>query len=216
MSFPIDITIPAAGNNPSNDQPKMLQNNINTNGYLTVDHVDPGATQNGIHKQSSYLSQATITTLVNPVITPNVSNGIAYVHNNTAAPANFTNAGSTFSNEYYYFNGAGANQSTYPLNLVRAYALITTPNTITNGFNITGVVKGSVGIYAVSFSQPASGTNYGVLITPIRPTGSNTVVIPTVTLQNVSAIQITFLGISPSSSAGLVDPTAFTVAILGV
>jgi hypothetical protein len=208
MSFPINTTIPAAGNSPSNDQPLMLQNNININSYVSVDHIVPGATLNGFHGQSSYVAQPTITTLANGTNFQN-SSGIAYV--------NSTNVGgATFVNDYYYFNGNGINQSTYPLNSIRAYALITTPTTITNGFNVTLVVKGGVGIYAVAFSQPASGTNYGVLVTAIRPTGSNTVVIPTVTLQNAGSIQITFVGVAPSIAAALIDPTAFTVAILGV
>jgi len=50
MSFPINTTIPAASHYPGNDQPGMQQNFLNINGFLGVDHVSPGATNDGYHK----------------------------------------------------------------------------------------------------------------------------------------------------------------------
>jgi hypothetical protein len=49
MSFPINTNIPAAGNDPADDQPLMQQNYANINSFLAVDHVEAGAVNNGYH-----------------------------------------------------------------------------------------------------------------------------------------------------------------------
>lgn len=49
--FPFDTTIPAANNDPSADQPIMLQNNISTAGIIAVDHIGFGVANGGTHKQ---------------------------------------------------------------------------------------------------------------------------------------------------------------------
>lgn len=54
MSFPIDVTVPGANNFPGDDQPLMQANFTNINGFLSVDHVNPGAVNNGFHKQVTF------------------------------------------------------------------------------------------------------------------------------------------------------------------
>lgn len=54
MSYPIDTTIPAANNFPGDDQPKIQANFASINGYLSVDHVNPGDTNNGFHKKVTF------------------------------------------------------------------------------------------------------------------------------------------------------------------
>jgi hypothetical protein len=49
MSFTFYNTIPAGPNNPSADQPLMLQNNIATEALIGVDHVSFNATPGGYH-----------------------------------------------------------------------------------------------------------------------------------------------------------------------
>lgn len=58
MSFPIDITIPNAPNDPADDQPKIKDNFANINSFLSVDHISPGAVNNGKHLQVQLISQA--------------------------------------------------------------------------------------------------------------------------------------------------------------
>lgn len=58
MSFPINVNVPNGPNNPSDDQPEMKTNYANISGFLSVDHVNPGATFNGIHKQVHLINQA--------------------------------------------------------------------------------------------------------------------------------------------------------------
>lgn len=61
MSFPIDITIPNAPNDPADDQPLMKQNFVNIDGFLSVDHIDPGSSNNGKHLQTQLIAQAPTT-----------------------------------------------------------------------------------------------------------------------------------------------------------
>lgn len=51
MTFPIDTTIPNAPNDPADDQPKMKSNFSNISSFVSVDHIAPGLTNNGKHKQ---------------------------------------------------------------------------------------------------------------------------------------------------------------------
>lgn len=63
MSFTFNDAIPAAPNNPSADQPDMLQNNISTNAILDVDHITFNTANGGKHKY------VRIPTPVAPVVT---------------------------------------------------------------------------------------------------------------------------------------------------
>ena len=74
MTFPINVGIPSTNNDPADDQPLMQQNFSNINGYVQVDHTNPGAAVGaGYHKQSTY------TTLPSkPYVTPFGNNGAAY------------------------------------------------------------------------------------------------------------------------------------------
>lgn len=58
MSFPINTQIPNAPNDPADDQPEMKKNFVNINSFLKVDHVDPGAANNGYHKQIHMSNQS--------------------------------------------------------------------------------------------------------------------------------------------------------------
>lgn len=58
MTFPINVNIPNAPNDPADDQPIMKQNFANISGYLAVDHVAAGTINAGIHKQVHLINQA--------------------------------------------------------------------------------------------------------------------------------------------------------------
>lgn len=51
MSYPIDTSIPAANNDPADDQPIMKDNYSNISNFLSVDHIAPGTANNGYHSQ---------------------------------------------------------------------------------------------------------------------------------------------------------------------
>ena len=69
MSFPINTTIPATGNNPSVDQQPMQTNFANINSYLSIDHTTPGTNPgDGQHNQVTFhLNQAA----------PSIANGVS-------------------------------------------------------------------------------------------------------------------------------------------
>jgi hypothetical protein len=54
MTFPINTSIPAAGNNPSVDQPGIQANFANISGFLAVDHRAPGSSNAGQHNQVTF------------------------------------------------------------------------------------------------------------------------------------------------------------------
>ncbi len=58
MTFPINVNVPNAPNNPADDQPIMKQNYGNIAGFLAVDHVAPGVVNDGIHKQVRMTNQS--------------------------------------------------------------------------------------------------------------------------------------------------------------
>lgn len=68
MSFTFNSGIPASGNNPSSDQPIMLQNNVASEGIIAVDHIGYNASGGGQHKQVTFNSNNTPSTF--PVSPP--------------------------------------------------------------------------------------------------------------------------------------------------
>jgi hypothetical protein len=74
MTFPINTTIPAAGNDPSIDQQPMQTNFANINSYLGVDHTTPGTNPgDGQHNQVTFhLNQAA----------PSIANGVSGLFSN--------------------------------------------------------------------------------------------------------------------------------------
>lgn len=56
--FTFDTTVPASGNNPSQDQPVMLNNNVATNGIIATDHVTFNANNGGQHKAITFNQDA--------------------------------------------------------------------------------------------------------------------------------------------------------------
>jgi len=58
--FPFNTGIPASGDNPSVDQPLMLQNNVSTNAILAVDHNTFNVNQGGYHQDIHMVPQMSI------------------------------------------------------------------------------------------------------------------------------------------------------------
>lgn len=159
-SFTFDDGIPAANNNPSNDQPKMLQNNISTKALIAVDHVTFDSTgsggagaSGGQHLKVTYNDKFAPGAQTDPI-------SISYTKNGTASP---------FADLYFKNQNA-----TYLLNGLRAFCVFTATTTagaqtILNGINVTSVVKSiapGVTIYTINLTTNAtSGTNFIPIIT---------------------------------------------------
>lgn len=79
MSFPIFTSIPGANNDPADDQPLMQSNFANIFGFLDVDHITPGATNDGYHQQIHLLNQsAPGLGTANGVLYANAIGGVSY------------------------------------------------------------------------------------------------------------------------------------------
>jgi hypothetical protein len=53
-NFTFDTLIPASGNNPSNDQPRMQINNVSTAALIAFDHIGFNVNNGGQHKQITF------------------------------------------------------------------------------------------------------------------------------------------------------------------
>lgn len=134
MSYPIDGTIPAANNNPAADQPLMQANFLNTKNYLSVDHITPGATGDGFHKQVTYFTENI------PGGTPVDPASIAFTANAAALPTTRGSASTVAQN--FFKNASGI----FPLSAIRAFGVFKAPTTtsvvnILNGFNVGATVS---------------------------------------------------------------------------
>ncbi len=112
-TFPINTSIPAAGNDPADDQPEMQSNFANISGYLQVDHTNPNATGAGQHDQVTFNSN-NVPSVPTALVGGNYQ-GITFT--NTVGAGNvdhlFHYAGTATSSSNQYV--ANANGSTYML-----------------------------------------------------------------------------------------------------
>ncbi len=149
-TFPFDDSIPAANNNPSADQSKMLINNDSTKKILAVDHITFQAQNGGTHQQVTYIDKFPAGPQVDPV-------SVAYTKSGTAntAPQNF------FRNS----------QGDFQLSAIRAWALcycgiggvVTIPNS--QSVNVASVTRASVGVYNVTLTANAVNTiDFAILL----------------------------------------------------
>lgn len=149
MSFPFNFNIPAAGNNPSDDQPDMLQNNQSSNSMWNVDHVSYNNNAGGKHKQVTFNTQNVAGAQVDPesiIYTNNVSQSLPNVSGNAS------------SNSQLFFRNQ---DEIFPLNFIRAAALFTTVGNVStpvinnlNGFNISSI-SSVLGTYTVTLDTNA-------------------------------------------------------------
>lgn len=79
MTFIFNDGIPAAGNNPSNDQPIMLSNNVANAAIWEVDHIGFNTNGGGLHEQVTFLANQTAPGLPSGSVAAlysNLNNGI--------------------------------------------------------------------------------------------------------------------------------------------
>lgn len=98
MGIPYSPTIPAAGNNPSDDQPLMQQNYQNLQTLINVDHIDFADASYGKHNKTSYIAQTVAPTVASGEITffSQTSGGVTnvyYKHDTDATVYQLTNGG---------------------------------------------------------------------------------------------------------------------------
>lgn len=154
MSISYNNNIPAAPNNPSNDQPLMRDNTNAINSILDIDHItfNSGAGENsGQHRQVVF-NKTSVGANV-----PGVQSGV-----NSAL---YTDAGAADATkpQLYWRNS----NDIFPISALRAFVTFTTtaanPVTIITSFNITSVTFSGGAVYVVTV-DPTAITGTGVCI----------------------------------------------------
>lgn len=158
MSFTFSTTIPAAANNPSVDQPDMLQNNVATNGIIAIDHITFNALGGGQHKQVTFNGKNIPAAQTDPQST-------LYTNNITVATGNNTTSASTVANMFF------RNQSAiFPISMIRAFGAFDAAGNPLNSWNMS-CTRTSEGKYDITLATTAvTGVNFLVLLSN---TGSN-------------------------------------------
>lgn len=124
MSFTFNSNIPAADNNPSDDQPEMLQNNQTHVAIWNVDHISFNNNDAGKHKQVTFQGEY-------PAGSPTNPESVSYTD---------VQSGSAFTNSQMYFRNQ---DSPYLLNCVRAFGSVTTfPFNLDNSYNVASASGG--------------------------------------------------------------------------
>lgn len=137
MSFTYNSSIPAANNNPSDDQPIMQQNAFAISNFVNVDHVSFNNANCGKHLQVTFNSKNTPGAQTDPQSVIYTANGLA-----------------TTISQLKYVNQSG----TFPLSTLRAYAYFSAGTLFlntTNYFNVnTGGITVSATISQVTYTIP--------------------------------------------------------------
>lgn len=146
MTYPINVNIPAAANDPADDQPEMQTNFSNINSYVQVDHTNPAATGAGQHKQVTFNANNVPSAPINPV-------SVLY-----------TNAGTASANSQLFWKNA---DSAFHISPIRAWGVVDAAGNIiaSQSVNVASVVQNGTGKYTITLTAGAvSSTNFGVLV----------------------------------------------------
>jgi len=186
--FTFNDGIPAANNNPSADQPIMLQNNVATLGILAVDHVTFNLPLGGTHKQVTITSKNTPAAPTDPISVLYTANGTA----STVAQAFFVNQNATFP--VSSICAFGSFVSTAP-------AVVPTFLTQFN-INVAGVAR--------------TGTGYTIPLVTNTTTGSGVCAIVTSTSPAFPPVYSFSAGVLTINSAAGFGSTTFNFIILQI
>ncbi len=197
-SFTYNV-VPISSDNPSADQPLMLQNTNSNISWAAVDHVgfnsggSGGAgSSGGQHLQVAFNSKNTPAAPVDPISVLFTANGTS----STVAQLKFVNSNVTF-----------------PLNALVAYGVGTSAG-ITQSFNINAgaFVKLGVGQYQITLTPNATtGTTFGVNVTAVS--NSSTVsIIANYIITGANVFVLRFNAVS-ASTLNPADPTFYTFTV---
>ncbi len=180
-TFNYNYNIPAANNNPSSDQPLMLENYQSINDLVAVDHVGFEVANGGQHKQVTFNATASPSAPTDPI-------SVLYTANDS----------STHPNQYFKNS-----QATFLLSGVKAFGVFTagagTGNvTPLNSYNIsTTITKPTATRYVITLNSNAvTGNNVIVMITTSSSDFTNYTFsggVLTINMPSVVAVTINFM-----------------------
>lgn len=209
MSFTFSTTVPAAPNNPSVDQPDMLQNNVATSGIVAVDHITFNALGGGQHKQVTFNSKNVPAAQTDP-------QSVLYTDNVIATATNTASASTVASLFYRNQNsGPGPANNAFPISMLRAFGCFDGGGNPLNTWNMSitlpaGHTPGS-GVYTIDLpANIVTGTSYLV----IPSTGINGVNPGRGAMYAIASATQFVLGFRNFSNNVLADPDQFSVLIL--
>jgi hypothetical protein len=203
--FPFSTTIPAAGNNPSNDQPIMLANNQSNASIWNVDHVGFGSagsagTSGGQHLQVSFNGK-------NVPIAPTDPLSVLYTNSGTASTVSqmfFRNQNGNISVSsacaFGIFQGRSTNGAATQING-------------NNVASVTRTVIGSSKAYQVVLTAGiVTSTTFGVLVTSsfTDVPGTHFSIFGSYTITGAGNFNLFFVDVDGNS----VDPAQFTFQVL--
>jgi hypothetical protein len=158
-NFPFDDTIPAAANDPSNDQPLMLQNNASTKGIIGQDHITFGLANGGYHTIIHFSNQGS---------DPGAIGGVGQAYTKTVSG----------DQQLFYESGNGVvTQLSGTITLLPKAAVSFNGRssngsaTINYSSNVSNVTRTAQGFYRITFSSALSSANYYCTMIA-RPAGS--------------------------------------------
>lgn len=195
MTFTFNTGVPAAGNNPSVDQPDMLSNNVSTNSILAVDHISFNTAGGGQHLQMHMNATPNYVAVPPP---PVGNDSIIY-----------SNAGIASAAAQLFLRNSNV---ILPLSNIRAWAFCNSAGIIaTQSQNVTSVVRNSLGNYTVTLvTNAVSSTNFAIFLTstlsPPQP------VIDNYSITGIGTFTLTFVDINKN----FVDPTTFSIMVLQI
>ena len=203
MSFTFDTTIPNAPNNPSVDQPGMLQNNVSTNGILSVDHITFNALGGGQHKQVTFNGRNVPVAQTDP-------QAVLYTNTVTATATNTASA-STVSELFFRNQNAGVANNAFPISMIKAFGIFDSAGTPLNTWNMTFNAHSSAGNYSITLPPNiVTGSNYLVIFSNTG-NGSNSVIKGSYIINSATSFSFQFVN---QTGTAFADPNSFSVLIM--
>lgn len=182
--------IPAANNNPSNDQPLMRDNFTAISNLINVDHIGFNTATSGLHQQIHFPT-FTAPTVINGTLT---QGSLIYP---AAGVEDITRAQAYFKND---FNVA------LPLSLIKAFGRFDNAGNTVNAINLTAV--GGAGVFTLTIPVGiVSGLTYSVFVATYSNAGATGV---------ATNLLATTFDVKLFNSAGAAANIGFSVIVLQI
>ena len=172
MTFSFNTNVPAAGHDPSIDQPDMLTNNQAINNLIAVDHITFNATGGGQHLQVTFNG--------NNVPTPPVAPPILFTNTVAGLP------------QLFFYSGDATHSSTQ-------YSAVTTGSTFVLGGIIMKwgfVTGGPVDHQTINFPVAFPNNCFTVVATPVKSGSFGNLVFTLQTTPTITGFQTRTNGVT--------------------
>lgn len=175
-NYTFDATIPATNNDPSEDQPKMLNNNVSNQAIWEVDHIGFNANESGEHKAISFNQDASYVPVAFPVDTPKL----------------FTNTVSGLAQLFYYSGSQSQSENQYTVGTNASTFLLGGLIVKTGMVTMTGATTAFTYAALSPALEPFINDTISVLLSPANAQGALVgVTQPYVSSKNAAGFTVT-------------------------